>query len=204
MDKLKLVINGLVENIDVEKKTIRLNNEGEVIDIEISLEDDIKKIVCGEELKLYIKLRMNLDNDIFVEGYLEKSKMDFLAQFDCVPGVGPKCISAIYETLTEKGMSMNDICFEISVGNYSVLDGVPGVGEKVAHRIIDTLKDTITVGEISSNLVSDNKQIGGAVDTLKSLGFVQSDIDTAIGKLNIRPGMQSMDIVQMAIEVLQS
>lgn len=211
MDKqgyLRLVITGVVEDINLEEKIIRLNNEEEVVDVKMILENDIKQMVCGQAIKLYIKIRADIpDDDLEIQGYLDKSERDFIAQFELHEdgfGVGPKGAASIYETLTAKGMSMKDICFEVSIGNYSVLEGVPGVGAKTAHKIINTLKDVITVGENSSILVNDNGQISEAVDTLKTLGFVQSDIDNVLSQINVNTEMQAIDIVQAAIEALQS
>lgn len=207
MDKknyLSLVITGIVEEINFEKETVRFNNEDDIVDIRILLKNDIKKIICGQTIKLYIKFQVDSDDNIEVHGFLDKSERDFIAQFDSVNGIGPKGAASIYETLTAKGMSMRDICFEISIGNYRVLTEAPGIGPKAAQKLIDELKNVITVDENSSILVSDNIQMREAVDTLKSLGFVQSDIDNVLCQIDINAEMQTMDIVQAAIEALQS
>lgn len=205
MDKqgyFRLVITGLVKDINYEKNVIRLDNDGEEVNICILSNREINSIRVGEEIKVYIKIRA-VSEEMNVLGYLSKEVRDFVAQFECVNGVGAKGAMSIYETLISRGMSMKDICFEISVGNSEIFRDIDGIGSKTVQRILATLKDNIISTEGISDTVSDNPQLVEVVETLKSLGFVQSDINSAIGQLDITSEMQVMDIVQAAIKKVQ-
>lgn len=186
----RMTVIGVVEEINYESGDIIFNNDGELLNI-IMLKSDI--INCN--IKQEIKVHIVIDNEWkLIFGYLSKAVRDFLAQFDCGIGLGKKGAGRLYDYCISKGMSMKDICFEVSAGNYDLFTKAPGIGIKTSRRIVETLKDVIVYQE-EVDMDCENEHILSAMETLKSLGFNQSNIKEAINEINVADGMSSMDIV---------
>ena len=193
----RMTVIGVVEEINYESGEINFNNDGELLNI-VMLKSDIANFNIKQEIKVHIVI--NEFNVIF--GYLSKAVRDFLAQFDCVNGVSTRAAGRIYDYCVSKGMSMKDLCFEVSAGNYDLFTNAPGIGMKSSRRIVEALKDTIVYQE-DVDMSCENEQVLSAVETLKSLGFNQTNIKEVIKGIDVVDGMSSMDIVQKAIIILQ-
>lgn len=197
---IKLSMAGMVKQID--NNTVTIDTDGELNQVIFSSLQDIKSIKAGQNIKFYAEIINEVLEELVIYGYLSKNVRLFVSQFESVPGVGRKCAMEIYNTLTERGMSMNDICFEISAGNAALLSTINGIGPKAAQRIIDSLQNSIIAFSDSktkqnSNLLVEAKEI------LLSLGFVQSDIENAISEVKINLEGSAMEIVENVVSVLQ-
>lgn len=197
---VKLTISGNVKQI--EDNIVTIDTDGELNQVIFYSFQDIKSIKVGQNIKFYAEINADCNDEVRIFGYLSKIVRLFVAQFESVPGVGRKTSMLIYDTLTEQGMSMNDICFEISAGNVTLLSTIPGIGSKAAQRIIDSLQNSI-IAFSDSETKENSKLFDEAKEILLSLGFLQTDIDSAISKLEINREGSAMEIVENVVNVLQ-
>lgn len=201
-----LRISGVV--CDIEKRNIQIDNYGNIINIQMIFKRDLEKIQIGQEILLYIE-----SNEFFVfsdtikwNGFLDKNIRDFIVQFENVSGIGTTTAANIYECLSLKGMSMKEICDEISVGNIELFCNIPGMDEKRAQKLVNSLRDTITYSEFyesNRDIFEQDVQVNEAIKILFSLGYVKSDIDNVISKIKINDDITAMEIVERAIELLR-
>lgn len=161
---IKLSISGIVKKI--EGVVVTIETDGELNQVRFYSAQDLKKIAVEQKIRFYAEIDENLD----IYGYFSKSVRKFVAQFESVSGVGRRGAMAIYNTLTEQGMSMNDICYEISARNVMMLSKIPGLNIKCAQRIIDSLQSTIM--SFHDNGADGQKTLlNEAKEMLLSLGF---------------------------------
>lgn len=135
-----------------------------------------------------------------VRGYLDENLYNFVNQFYEVRGVGFNSASALHKYLTSKGMSRSDICFEVSNGNADLLAQSPGIGNKTAYRIVESLKNKIKSFETEEYSNLDHDKYATIIKDLEALGFMKKDIAKAIEKASITDNMEKSEMLQVILQ----
>jgi len=143
----------------------------------------LSRLKVGQTHTLYTHCYIREDAfDIF--GFTTREELRCFQQLVSVTGVGPKAALAILSTATPKGLTM-----AVLTGDEKTLTMAPGVGKKIAQRILLELKDKM--GAVQEIDFSDG---GGAVvpaalsedagvqaaQALGALGYSQSEIAVAL------------------------
>ena len=139
----------------------------------------------GKRGKLYTYL--NVGEDVFdLYGFATQGELGSFRQLISVSGVGPKAALAILSSTTPEGLAM-----AVITGDEKVLTRAPGVGKKIAQRIILELKDKLAKEQQSSSLTTSAAATvtgGGkaveAAQALAVLGYTQNDIAAAMKGLD--------------------
>ena len=142
----------------------------------------LSKLKRGQVQKLYTYL--NVGEDIFeLFGFATEGELGSFKQLISVSGVGPKAALAILSSTTPESLAM-----AIVGGNEKALTAAPGIGKKLAQRIILELKDKIAkeapemdfavtgAGAVSAA----SGKMAEAAAALAVLGYGQSDISAAL------------------------
>ncbi len=142
----------------------------------------LAKLTVGEQAKLYTHVNIREDAvDIF--GFLSTEELHCFRLLTSVSGVGPKAALGILSSTTPTNLSM-----AIVTGDENVLTAAPGVGKKIAKRIILELKDKLakeqmsTAGEVyggTGNTAIPENKLAEATAALAVLGYSQSEINAA-------------------------
>ena len=135
----------------------------------------------GKRGKLYTYL--NVGEDVFdLYGFATQGELGSFRQLISVSGVGPKAALAILSSTTPEGLAM-----AVITGDEKVLTRAPGVGKKIAQRIILELKDKLAKEQQSSSLTtaaaatpSGGGKAVEAAQSLAELGYSQNDIAAAM------------------------
>ncbi len=150
--------------------------------------DDLSQLTVGQEAKLqiYEHIRENI-YDLY--GFLDnQSKMLFMKLIN-VNGVGPKAGLNILSI-----GSLPRVKEAIASGDVKMIQSAPGVGKRVAERVVIDLKDK--VGLISSvdekSLLSSEDVLlqDEAVQALVALGYDLVDATKAIDKIDKKLDVQ--------------
>jgi len=97
----------------------------------------------GEKAKLYTYLHVR--EEIFeLYGFATENELSCFQMLIGVSGVGPKAALAILSSVTPERLATS-----IITGDEKALTGAPGVGKKIAQRVILELKDKLAKGQIS-------------------------------------------------------
>ncbi len=162
-DKLILDVNGVGYNVYTSSKNLN------------TLQD--KK---GQEAVILIETVVREDH-IHLYGFLSETEKTWFNELCKVSGVGSKVGLKILGT-----MSINDIVLALNSGDKVLFSKVPGIGPKLALRIVSELKDSAKkiAGEfvVSStknekNVVENNsKVLADAISALENLGYKRSEI----------------------------
>ncbi len=137
----------------------------------------------GSQCKLYTHCNIREDAfDIF--GFTTREELRCFQQLVSVTGVGPKAALAILSTATPRGLTM-----AVLTGDEKTLTMAPGVGKKLAQRILLELKDKMgSVKEIDfaeggaaavPAVLAEDAGVQAA-QALGALGYSQSEIGEAL------------------------
>lgn len=148
----------------------------------------IGQLKLGEKSKLYTYLNVKEDCfDLF--GFASKSEKRCFEMLIGVSGVGPKAALSILSTTTPESLMMNIIS-----GNDKALTAAPGIGKKIAQRIILELKDKMAkeTGEISFRdsgftpvAVQEGGKLSDATAALTVLGYSGAEINAALRNIDM-------------------
>lgn len=160
----------------------------------------------GEKQRLYVVESIGEDHyDLY--GFCSKEEKRSFELLTSVSGVGPKAALAILSTSTPDGLAL-----AILSGNEKALTMAPGVGKRIAQRIILELKDKIGQGSADMNSVAATVQggapmsgaagkISDAAAALAVLGYGNNEISEALKGADAE-NMEVQDLVRMALKKL--
>lgn len=144
----------------------------------------LSKLQKGQRGRLYTYL--NVGEDVFdLYGFATQGELGSFKQLIAVSGVGPKAALAILSVTTPEGLAM-----AIVTNDEKSLTRAPGIGKKIAQRIILELKDKLAKEQ--QDLAAPGGGVvagsGGrtveAAQALAVLGYSQSDISAALKGLD--------------------
>lgn len=148
----------------------------------------LSALKVGQEVTLYTYC--NIREDAFdIYGFITPAEIRCFRMLVGVSGVGPKAALSILSANAPE-----DLAMAIASGNEKALTLAPGVGKKLAQRIILELKDKIGKELSSPELGLDFKAVPTAQDTGKSndiaaalsvLGYSPAEIASALRKVDV-------------------
>lgn len=142
----------------------------------------LKKIGSSGKVKLFTHLNVREDAvDLF--GFSDTAELSAFKQLISVSGVGPKAALAILSDLTPSKLAL---C--ITTGDSKTLTRSPGIGNKIAQRIVMELKDKVAKEQhisASDYTIEPAAAAGGnpaaeAVTALCVLGFAPPQAQAAL------------------------
>ncbi len=186
--------NGIIKDISNDSIIIDVNDIGYNI---YMAEDDLSKLKLENKVLVYTYFQ-HREDDMRLFGFLEKSRLQFFKKLITVSGVGSKLAIGIISNI-----SVEDMCTAIATENILALKSIPGIGPKMACKIIFELKDKISNEEmISKNVIKNNPEIDEAITALKVLGYSERELTECIN--NIDTGNKTVqDIIRMCLNYLR-
>ena len=137
----------------------------------------------GDKAKLYT--HVNVKEDAFdIYGFATTEELHLFQQLIGVSGVGPKAGLAILSANTPANLAMS-----IITGDEKTLTSAPGIGKKIAQRVILELKEqTAAAGESyggSGVTVIPENKASEAAAALAVLGYSREEINFALRGVNM-------------------
>ena len=164
----------------------------------------VSKLKIGEKALLYTHCSIREDAfDIY--GFATKREMETFRLLVAVNGVGPKAALAILSTVTPDGLHM-----AVVTQNEKTLTAAPGVGKKLAQRILLELKDKMgSQAELdfsagdggAAPLMQPDSKAAEAVQALQVLGYDQSSINSAMKGIDTEH-LELQDIIKQALKAM--
>lgn len=161
----------------------------------------LSQLQIGKQQKLFTYCNIKEDAfDIF--GFSTKEELNCFNRLIGVSGVGPKVALAILSATTPSQFTR-----AVMTGDEKTLTMAPGVGKKMAQRIILELKDKLTgelpeAGGAAAAVPAgiDNKASEAAA-ALASLGYSQSEIGMALKGIDVEQ-LSLEEIVRSALRAM--
>ena len=151
----------------------------------------ISKLQKGQRGKLYTYL--NVGEDVFdLYGFATQGELGSFKQLLGVSGVGPKAALAILSVTTPESLAM-----AIITGDEKALTRAPGLGKKIAQRIILELKDKVAKEQQSIGLPGTAVGVatgGKAVEAAAALGVL------GYGNAEISEALRGIDVENLTLE----
>jgi Holliday junction DNA helicase RuvA len=139
----------------------------------------------GGEVKVFTHLHVREDS-LTLFGFNAADELWLFETLLGVTGLGPKLALAVLSALTPE-----QVTTAIVTGNADMLDMVPGVGKKVANRIILELKEKIGAGMIAAMETQAGQENTDVLGALTSLGYSAAEAVKAVASL---PADSSLDL----------
>jgi Holliday junction DNA helicase RuvA len=176
-------LQGTVAHIEANLAVIDCGGVGYAVH---SSARSIAGIKAGELAKLFTYVHVREDAfEIF--GFISQSELNTFRQLISVGGVGNRMALALLS-----GLSPEDLAISIIGGDEKMLTRTPGIGKKLAQRIILELKDKIdkelseTGGMESFGMsvsASDGGKLKEVTAALAVLGFTPTEVSGAMKNL---------------------
>ena len=158
----------------------------------------------GKEVFLYTYLNIREDAvDLF--GFSSQAELSSFQMLIGVSGVGPKVALAILSSLPPDRFAL-----AVATSDFKSIMAAPGVGKKLAERIVLELKDKITPENLKGGGLN-GEQIqralpqggaGEAISALVVLGYTQGEAAAAISGLD--PDLPVEELIKKALRALGS
>ena len=157
----------------------------------------------GDKAKLFTYLSVREDAmDLY--GFFSQEELKLFQQLISVSGVGPKAALAILSASSPANLAMS-----IITGDEKALTRAPGVGKKIAQRVILELKDKLAKGQSVSGsgesvagpavtIIPQNK-LSEASAALAVLGYSQAEINVALKGVDVE-GQPWEQIIRLALK----
>mgnify|MGYP001116519801 CR=1 FL=1 len=148
----------------------------------------------GEEGELHTHLHLREDNATLY-GFATAEELGLFETLIGVSGLGPKLALA-----TLSAMSVEKLTMAIATGSTDLLTGIPGIGKKMANRLILELKEKIAAGWITTpaaELAQDNTDVLAA---LTSLGYSVSEATRAVASLPPSQELSLEEKIKLALQ----
>lgn len=187
---------------DIEANLVVVDCHGVGFALNASL-NTVAAVRIGEVSKLYIYESVREDAfDLF--GFASKEEKRCFEMLIGISGVGPKAAISILSANTPTNLALAVLNDDIKA-----LSSAPGIGKKIAQRIILELKDKISkeasglelgdaVPAAAAAPASDNPARQDAIAALAVLGYSMPEINRAIQKTQI-DGLTTEQIVKAVL-----
>ena len=163
----------------------------------------LSRLENGKRAKLYTYC--NIKEDAFdIYGFYDIREKRCFELLLSVSGVGPKGALSILSSVTPENLAL-----AIATENDKALTAAPGIGKRIAQRIILELKDKLAAGDIADTSAplelpaaqNDlSSAAGEAAEALLVLGYSRQEIAAAMRKINT----EGLTVEEIIREVLKT
>jgi Holliday junction DNA helicase RuvA len=150
----------------------------------------------GDKVHLHTHLYVREDNLSFY-GFASADELALFQNLISVSGIGPRAALAFLSTL-----NVDQLASAIVSGNVDLLTQVPGIGKKMAGRVVLELKGKLEkgwAGAVTPALTPDDADVVAALTTL---GYSLKEATQAVASL---PNLEELDLeekVRLALQQL--
>ena len=150
----------------------------------------------GSEVRLYTHLHVREDI-LALYGFAYKEELELFRLLISVPGIGPRTGLSMLST-----MSPRDIAGAILNENTAVLTHTPGVGQKIASRLILELKGKLKGTWLETATAGITESSSDVLAALTALGYSVAESNRAIASIPSNNNLSLEEKVKLALQQL--
>ena len=163
----------------------------------------LSQIKTGQEIRVITYMAVREDA-ILLYGFLTQEYYQLFLQLTSVSGVGPKVALGVLSAAKPEN-------FYLAIQNrdIKVLTGLPGIGKKMAERLILELKDKVESmdgsGAVENVLYSSdgaNNHTSEAIEALRALGYTNTEISPVVKAIPHCTELSTENIIRQALRNL--
>ncbi len=193
-------IDGILALIDGTVAVVDCGGVGYALNTTVN---SLARVRIGEKARFYVYTLIREDCfDLY--GFITLEEKRCFEMLIGVSGVGPKAAQAILSANTPEALSLAVIS-----GNEKALTVVPGIGKKIAQRVLLELKDKLAKeasgfgpesfsGNIAASGAVGSDKLSDAAAALGVLGYGNNEITAALKGLDIQ-NLSVEDIIRQAL-----
>jgi len=185
-------LHGTVESLGSDWAIININGIGLQVYMPTSTLSTLGAI--GKEAHLNTHLVMREDS-ITLYGFTSAEELQLFQTLIGVSGFGPRLALAVLSA-----MSVEQVTMAIATGNVDLLTVIPGIGKKMAERLILELKDKIGAGLLATPAAQLAQENTDVLAALTSLGYSVSEASRAVATLPPRETLSLEEKVKLALQ----
>lgn len=168
-------LHGKLESLGSDGAVINVGGIGFRVSMSTSTLSTLGAI--GEEVKLHTHFHLREDNAALY-GFTTTDELGLFQNLISVSGLGPKLALAMLSAMNIERLTM-----AIATSSVDLLIEVPGIGKKMANRLILELKEKIGAGWITTPAVQLAEENAEVLAALTSLGYSVSEATRAVASL---------------------
>ncbi len=184
-------LEGKLESLSGDSAVINVGGVGFLVYMPTSTLSTLG--ATGKEVKLYTHFHLREDNATLY-GFATNDELELFQILINVSGLGPKLALAMLSAVDVEKLTM-----AIATSNADLLIVIPGIGKKMANRLILELKDKIAAGWITTpaaQLAAENTDVLAA---LTSLGYSVSEATNAVATLPPDQNLSLEEKIKLAL-----
>ena len=186
-------LRGKIESLSTDSALVDVNGIGFLVYMPTGALSTLG--MPGTEVKIYTHLHLREDN-VSLFGFTTVGELWLFETLLGVSGLGPRLALAMLSSLNPE-----QITTAIATSSREILVIVPGIGKKVADRIILELKDKISTGWIATPAMEIAQENTDVLAALTSLGYSAAEAAKAVASL---PADESTNLEEKIKIALQS
>ena len=184
-------IHGIMETLSTEWAIVNVNGIGFQVYMPTSTLSTLS--AAGKEVSLYTHLHLREDN-VTLYGFATKEELGLFQTLIGVSGLGPRLALAMLSA-----MSVEQLAMAIATGSTDVLTMIPGIGKKMAERLVLELKDKIGAGLAAIPTTAATQENADVLAALTSLGYSVSEATRAATTLPTSSDLTLEEKIKLAL-----
>ena len=194
-------IDGYVD--EVSDGTVVIDHDGMGFEMAMSGNSISHLPIDHSQVRIYTLLNFNENTGFGLYGFYDKEERNFFRLLTGVSKVGPKAAMGVLSVLTP-----DELRLSVIAGDKKSIARAPGVGTKMAERIILELKDKIDIADLASDEGTSDEAVtltassvkNDALVALTGMGFSGKDVLDAMKKID---GAEDMTLETLLGETLR-
>ena len=187
-------LQGKIESLSTNSVIVDVNGIGFLVHMPTGALSTMG--IPGPEVKIYTHLHFREDN-ISLFGFTTTEELLLFETLLSVSGLGPRLALAMLSSLNP-----GQITSAITTGSREILVMVPGIGKKVADRIILELKDKIGTSWIATPAMELAQENTDVLTALIALGYSATEAMKAIASLPADESTNLEEKIKIALQYL--
>ena len=149
---------------------------------------------AGEEVQLHTHLNLREDGATLY-GFTSAEELGLFQTLIGVSGLGPKLALAMLSAMDVEKLTM-----AIATGSTDLLTGIPGIGKKMADRLILELKEKIGAGWVTTPAIELAQESAEVLAALTALGYSVSEANRAVATLPPSSDLSLEEKIKLALQ----
>jgi Holliday junction DNA helicase RuvA len=151
----------------------------------------------GEKVSLYIHTHLREDA-LQLFGFLEPEEKQVFLLLNSVAGIGPKLAVTILS-----GIPADDLARALKEGDQARLMAIPGVGKKLAERMVVELRDkAVLMPAQAVGAANGSQTMRDAVSALVNLGYRRADAERSVREITQKQEGSLAEVLKEALRRL--
>jgi Holliday junction DNA helicase RuvA len=184
-------VRGIIEAVSTDHAVINVGGMG----LQVFMPASTLSIIggVGQQARVFTQMVVREDA-ILLFGFATEEELKLFQLLQGVSGFGPRLALTLLSA-----MSAEQLVSAIAGGSMELLTSVPGIGKKLAGRLILELKDKIAAGAVMVRVVPVGEGDGDIVGALLSLGYSATEASRAVASLPRDEKLDIEDKIKMAL-----